>query len=287
MVTWPTRMGKCMAFTDACVLSKWFWQQKIFSGYLQGERQLRSVLPMFTLDWDLFSLVFFSFPISSDLKPGRIILTCLKAIFNLTLSFSSSPMNVNHRANIQGQLIQPTPRRAERKTFSCSPLLFLLFFSSSFPFKKLFLVQRMLWCQGCHSRCGSCKSLFCRSLPLTFTPSWVPIWRAVFLTLPLRLRLRCLELGCTRKRTYVKWLRHVKQAGWSTLFVSIAEGRRRIPMSREGTAPVDVSALWPAIPVFNQGWPFCQPRCCVFRKVSVFVHHFRYPLVCIPLWINW
>lgn len=125
-VQWLTRMGKCMAFTSACVLSKCSWQQKVFSGFLQGERQLRSVLPVFTLDWDLFSLVFFSFPISSDLKPGRIILTCLKAIFNLTLSFSSSPMNVNHRANIQGQLIQPTLRHTKIK-LSLSPLFFCFY----------------------------------------------------------------------------------------------------------------------------------------------------------------
>lgn len=123
MIRWPTSMGKCMAFIGACVLSKWSWQQKIFSGYLQGERQLHSVLPVFTLDWDLFSLVFFSFSISSDLKPGRIILTCLKAIFNLTLSFSSSPVNVNHRANIQGQLIQPTLCRVKIKHF-CVPRSF-------------------------------------------------------------------------------------------------------------------------------------------------------------------
>lgn len=107
--------------------------RRYFSGYLRGERQLSSVLPMFTLDWDLFSLVFFSFSISSDLKPGRIILTCLKAIFNLTLSLSSSPMNVNHRANIQGQLIQPTLCRAKIKHF----LVPLCFFSPPL-FKKLF-----------------------------------------------------------------------------------------------------------------------------------------------------
>lgn len=160
--------------TGACVLAKWFWQEEIFSGYLQGERQHSSVLPMFTLDWDLFSPVFFSFSISSDLKPGRIILTCLKAIFNLTLSFSSSPMNVNHWANIQGQLIQATLRCAKIKHH-------LVLFSPPF-LKSFFLVQRMVWCQGCHNRCSSCKSLFCRSLPLTFTPSWVPIWRSVFHT---------------------------------------------------------------------------------------------------------
>lgn len=119
-------LGKRMAFTGAYVLSKWFWQQKVFSGYLRGERQLRSVLPMFTLDWDLFSLVFFSFSISSDLKPGRIILTCLKAIFNLTRSFLSSPMNVNHRANIEGLLIRWTLSHAKIKLSPCSSLLFFL-----------------------------------------------------------------------------------------------------------------------------------------------------------------
>lgn len=123
---WPYCTGKCMAIPGACVLSKRLWQHKIFSGYLQGERQLRSVLPMFTLDWDLFSLVFFSFSISSDLKPGRIILTCLKAIFNLTLSFSSSPMNVNHRANIQGELRLANTEPCENKTFPFSRLFFLL-----------------------------------------------------------------------------------------------------------------------------------------------------------------
>ena len=174
----------------------------------------------------------------------------------------------------------------ERKNIFLFHFAFFFFLPHSLLKKSCFLVQRMLRCQGCHSRCGSCKSLFRRSLPLTFTTSWVPIWRAVFLTLPLRLWLRCLELGCTRKQTYVKWLRHVKQARWSTLFVSIVEGRRRIPMSCEGTTPVDVSALWPAIPAVNQGEPFCQPRCCVFRCLSVFVHHFRYPLVCIPLCRN-
>lgn len=41
-------------------------------------------------------LMLFCFTISSDLKPGRITLMCLKAIVNLTLSFWSSPMNVNY-----------------------------------------------------------------------------------------------------------------------------------------------------------------------------------------------
>lgn len=55
--------------------------------------------------------------------------------------------------------------------------------------RKVFLVHLLLWCQGCsrRSRCSSCNFPFCRSLPLTFTSSWVPIWRAVFYTLPLRL----------------------------------------------------------------------------------------------------
>lgn len=138
-VRWSTCMGKCMVYTSAHVLSKWFWQQKVFPDFLEGERQLRSVLPVFTLDWDLFSLVFFSFSISSDLKPGRIILTCLKAIFSLTLSFSSSPMNVNHRANIQGQL---TLCRAKIKHFRV-PFCFHFFYF-------FFSLKSCFWYKECY-----------------------------------------------------------------------------------------------------------------------------------------
>lgn len=153
---------------------------------------------MFTLYWDLFSLVFFSFSISSDLQPGRITLTCLKAIFNLTLSFSSSPMNVNHRANTQGQLMQPMLCRAK-----INLLVSLGFRFSLFPLKVIF------WYNNCSdakvaTAVAVALNLFCRSLSLTFTPSWVPIWRSVFHTLQLRLGLRCLSSDEHDSRHYVK-----------------------------------------------------------------------------------
>lgn len=159
-----------MAFSAPCALPKWCWQQEIFSGYLQGERHLRSVLLVFTLYWDLFSLAFFSFfPIFSDPRPGRII-TCLTAIFNLTRNFLNSPVNVKQRQNIQGEFIGPTLCFAKIKRF----LATLCFFSP--PALQVVVGTKNLVILRLPQQMWYLQILFCRSLPLTFTPSWVPIW---------------------------------------------------------------------------------------------------------------
>lgn len=77
-----------MSFTGASVSLKWFWQQQAFSDSKSPGLPTALLCPFrVPIILGLVFLVFFSFPISSDLKPGRITSTCLSAISTLTLSF--------------------------------------------------------------------------------------------------------------------------------------------------------------------------------------------------------
>lgn len=77
-----------MSFTGAYVSLKWFRQQQAFSDSKSQGLPTALLCPFrVPIILGLVFLVFFSFPISSDLKPGRITSTCLSAISTLTLSF--------------------------------------------------------------------------------------------------------------------------------------------------------------------------------------------------------
>lgn len=77
-----------MSFTGASVSLKWFWQQQAFSDSKAPGLPTALLCPFrVPIIPGLVFLVFFSFPISSGLKPGRITSTCLSAISTLTLSF--------------------------------------------------------------------------------------------------------------------------------------------------------------------------------------------------------
>lgn len=57
---------------------------------------------------------------------------------------------------------------------------------------------------GFHSCFTSCKSPFCRSHPLTFTPSCFTIWTVVFHIVLLRLKVGCLDLKSFRHNEDMK-----------------------------------------------------------------------------------
>lgn len=143
-----------MSFTGAYVSLKWFWQQQAFSDSKSPGLPTVLLCPFCVpIIPGLAFLVFFSFPISSDLKPGRITSTCLSAISTLTLSFwmriarPRDSLQVLHDDRIKHLVLA-----------ILFPLCFFYLNEIIFIYLYTLYTER----QRNRNRCRSARSLFCR-----------------------------------------------------------------------------------------------------------------------------
>lgn len=152
----------------------------IFLGFLSVFGVVRDSSAMsfvFTLHWDLFSLVFFSFPISSDLKLARITPNPPQGNFQPDTEFlefthecessskypgtapAADAMQCGNKLHVISNHHPPFPPRLKKKK------------------KAMFVKTDSNGAEVSSAGAVALKSPFCRLLSLTFTPSWAAIWR--------------------------------------------------------------------------------------------------------------
>lgn len=138
MVPWPTFMGKCMSFTGAHVLSKWFWQQNIFR--LSSGLETALFCPFcvhIILGLVLSSILFFFHFLWSSAWQNHPNLP--QGNFQPDTEFLEFTYECESSSKYPGTAYAANAVPCENKTFSCFP--WLSFFS--FSFKSHFLVQRL------------------------------------------------------------------------------------------------------------------------------------------------
>lgn len=132
MVPWSTFMGKCMSFTGAYVLSKWFWQQTAlfcpFRVHIILGLVLSSILFFFHFLW---SSAWQNHP---NLPQGN---------FQPDTEFLEFTYECESSSKYPGTAYVVNTVPCENKTFSCFPWLFSFFLKKSFFGTKIVMMPRL------------------------------------------------------------------------------------------------------------------------------------------------